>query len=167
MKKLICILVIALMSATSFAQSVFDQLENMDGVSSVIVNKDAFELISKFNPSGDNEAVQIFSMIQQLKELRFFKSGDSKVAAKMEAMVVKTVKKFKMTELMRAKDKGAHVRIYVRAGKKKDFVDEVLMFVKGVDAETKESGVEAVIVSLTGVIDVNKLSDIADAVSNK
>ena len=48
----------------------------------------------------------------------------------------------------------------------KDFVNEVLMFIKGIDKKTNGMS-EAVIVSLTGNIDINKMSDLADTFANK
>ena len=161
MKKII--LLIALITSTlSYGQSMFDTLEEMDGVDAVIVNKDAFEILSKFNvESDDNEAMEVFKMIQDLKELKIFSTDNVSIANQMEAMVKSAVKGSKLTELMRIKEDESRVKIYVKTGSKKDYVSEVLMFVKGIDKKTKGNS-ESVIISLTGLIDINKLSKIAD-----
>ena len=144
----------------------FDKLEAIDEVSSVVVNKDAFEMLSKFNVgSSDNEAVEVFNMIQDLKEFRFFSTENSKVAVQMESMVKTAVSKNSLTELMRIKDKSSRVKIYVKSTKNKDFVSEVLMFIK--DKESKKQGLESVIVSLTGSIDINKMSKLAETFSKE
>ena len=65
---------------------------------------------------------------------------------------------------MKIKDGNSRVLIYVRSGKSKDFVSEVLMFIRGIDEKTKGMS-ESMIVSLTGNIDINKLSKIADTFS--
>ena len=151
----------------SFGQSMFDKLENMDVVSSFIVNKDAFQLLQKFGGDlgGDNEAVEAFKLIQDLKELKVFKTKDTKVSKTMESMVNSAIKKSNLTELMRMKDKDARVRIYVKTGANKDFVNEVLMFVNGI-SRVSEGMAESVIVSLTGKIYINKLSKIANQFAN-
>lgn len=166
MKKVIVLIALVIAPAISFGQSMFDKLENMDNVSSFIVNKDAFQLLQKFNPDMDNEATEVFKMVQNLNELKVFKTEDSKVAKTMEGMVKSAVKKSKLTELMRVKDKDSRVRIYVKTGSKKDYVSEVLMYVSGV-SEVTDGIAESVIVSLTGTIDINKLSKLADKFSKE
>lgn len=157
MKKIVLIAIMMIGSTVSYAQSIFNTLEDMDGVSSVIVSKDAFEILSKFNPEGleDNEAMEIFNMINELDQLKVFSTDDTVIANQMDKMVETAVKKFKLTELMRIKEDDSRVKIYVKAGKNKERVSEVLMFVK--------RNVGSVIVSLTGNIDINKISKLADA----
>lgn len=164
MKKIIILFAFIITSNLSFGQSLFDKLENMDEVSSVIVNKDAFEILSKFNVKSDgNEAIEVFNMIQDLKELKVFSTDQNQIANQMETMVKTAVRKNNLIELMRIKDKDARVKIYVKSTKNKDFVSEVLMFVKNKDDNDSQS--ESVIVSLTGNIDINKMSKLADTFS--
>lgn len=167
MKKIIVLIALIITPAISFGQSIFDKLENIDEVSSVFINKDTFQLLQKFNPGDSNdEATEIFKMVQNLNELKVFKTEDSKVSKTMEDMVSSAVKESNLTQLMRLKDKGSRVRIYVKTGSKKDYVKEVLMYVSGVSEMT--GGVaESVIVSLTGLIDINKLSKLADKFTSK
>lgn len=162
MKKVILLIALIAAPLVSHAQSIFDKLEDMKGVSSVIVNKDAFEILSKFNVSTeDNEAMEVFKMIQDLNELKVFSTNKADVANTMDGMVSKAIKGSKMIELMRIKEDDSQVKIYVKATSNKDFVSEVLMFAKGADKHTNGQA-ESVIVSLTGNIDINKLSKIAD-----
>jgi alpha-acetolactate decarboxylase len=163
MKKLIVLVAFLVASTASYAQSFFDTLEDMDGVDVVVVTKDAFEMLSKFKniKIEDNETMKVFSMIQELKELKVFTTDDAEIANKMDKMVSKAIKSQNLTELMRVKDDDSRVKIYVKASKNKDFVSEVLMFIKGINKKTKEN-VDSVIVSLTGNIDINKMSELAD-----
>tara|TARA_R110001632_G_scaffold81493_1_gene181507 strand:+ start:76 stop:618 length:543 start_codon:yes stop_codon:yes gene_type:complete len=165
MKKLILLIALVVAPIVSYGQSIFDKLEDMDGVSSVVVSKDAFEILSKFNVNiegGDNnEMIEVFNMIQDLNELKVFSTDKSDIASKMEGMVKNAVKSQKLVELMRIKEDGSRVLIYVKTGKNKDFVSEVLMFVKGIDKKTNGMS-EAVVVSLSGNIDINKMSKLAD-----
>lgn len=163
MKKTIILVFIFTVNLT-FGQSIFDKLEDIDEVSSVVVNKDAFEILSKFNvKSDDNEAMEVFSMIKDLQELKVFSTESASVSAQMENMVKSAIGKNNLIELMRVKDKGSRVKIYVKSTENKDFVSEVLMFVK--DKDSKKGGPESVIVSLTGTIDINKMSKLAETFS--
>jgi len=163
MKKLITVLIFLTTSIVVNAQSLFDSLEDLNGVDMVVVTKDAFELISKFKNIAidDNEGMKVFQMIQDLEEFKMFSTRDTQVANTMEDMVNTSIKKQKLTELMRVKDEGSRVKIYVKTTKRKEYVSEVLMFVKGLSKMTNKTS-EALIVSLIGTIDVNKLSELAD-----
>ena len=163
MKKVILLIALVAAPMISYGQSIFDKLEDMDGVSSVIVSKEAFEILSKFDAKSlqDNEAMEVFEMVQDLDELKVFSTDKTDVAAKMESMVKSEVKSNKLVELMRVKDGDSRVLIYIKSGKNKDFVSEVLMFIKGIDEKTDGLS-EAVVVSLTGNIDINKMSKLAD-----
>jgi len=170
MKKIIVLIVLVIAPAISFGQekSVFDKLENMEDVASFVVNKEAFQLLQKFNPDmGEgNEAVEVFKMVQNLNELKVFKTNSVKVAKEMESMVKNAVSSLKLIELMRFKDKESRAKIYVKTGSNKDYVSEVLMYVSGVSAAT-EGNAESIVVSLTGMIDINKLSSLADKFSKE
>ncbi len=164
MKKIVFVLTFILSSGITFGQSIFDKLEDLEQVSSVIITKDAFELIKKF-PDAKSEDMEIFNAVKGLNELKVFSTEEDGVASKMEGMVNSAIKKSSLTQLMRVKDKGSRVKIYVKSTKNKDIVSEVLMFVKASgDNKGKKS---STIISLTGDIDVNKLSKIANKYSEK
>ncbi|MDA9234359.1 DUF4252 domain-containing protein [Polaribacter sp.] len=168
MKKLVIVVAFLIASSASYAQSFFDKLEDMDGVDVVVVTKDAFEMLSKFKDIQleGNQTMKVFSLIKELKELRVFTTDESFIANKMDEMVSKSIKNNRLTELMRVKDDDSRVTIYVKTTKNKDYVSEVLMFVKGIEKKTKEN-VDSVIISLTGNIDVNKIAEITDTFVNE
>ena len=163
MRKIILLIVLTVASMVTSAQSLFDTLEDMDGVDMVVVNKDMFELLSKFNPDKmkDNKAMQIFAMINDLKSFKMFSTDDSFIADKMEVMTNAAIKKNNLTELMRIKEDDSRIKIYVKSTKNKEYVSEVLMFIKGIDKQTKGIS-KSMIISLTGSIDITKMSDLAD-----
>lgn len=163
MKKIILLIALVVTPMVTNAQSFFDSLEDTEGVDMVVVTKDAFELISKFKniQIDDNEGMKVFQMIQELNEFKMFSTDDKAVADKMETMSKAAIKKHNLTQLMRVKEDDSRVTIYVKSSKNKDYVSEVLMFIKGISKKTNKTS-EAVIVSLTGNIDINKMSDLAD-----
>ena len=163
MKKTILLLLFVTTPIVLTAQSLFDSLEDLNGVDMVVVTKDAFELISKFKniKIEDNEGMKVFEMIQDLEEFKMFSTDDAKVATIMGELVNASIKNQNLTELMRIKEDASRVKIYVKTTKNKHFVSEVLMFVKGLSKKTNKVS-EAVIVSLIGSIDINKISELAD-----
>ncbi|MHB0755342.1 DUF4252 domain-containing protein [Polaribacter sp. M15] len=167
MKKIIILIAFVVAPMLTSAQSLFDSLEDMGGVDMVVVTKDAFQLLKKFQPknvkSDDNEVIQAFEMVGDLKEFKMFSTKDLDIASKMESMVNTSIKSKKLTQLMRIKEDGSRVKIYVKATSNKDYVSEVLMFVKGIDKHTKGVS-EAMVLSLTGNIDINKMSEYTDKI---
>jgi hypothetical protein len=167
MKKILVLIAFIASPMLTNAQSIFDTLEDMDGVDMVIVTKDAFELLNKFKPKSadvkENEVMQAFEMINDLNEFKMFSTNNLEIASKIEKMVNSAIKKSNLTQLMRIKENNSRIKIYVKATKNKDYVSEVLMFVKGIDKKTNGMS-EAMVMSLTGNIDINKMSDFTDKI---
>jgi len=167
MKKTILLIAIAITSTISYGQSAFDKLEDMDGVMSVVISKDAFKILSKFNFESENEGnemTEVFKMIDDLNEFKTFSTDDSKIAIQMENMVKSVVNSKKLNELMRLKEDDSKVWIYVKKTSVKDLVSEVLMFVKGIDKKTNGIA-KAMIISLTGTININKMSSLVETIT--
>lgn len=165
MKKIVLILAITFTSI-SLGQSVFDKLEDLDDVSTVVITKDAFDLLRKF-PDAQSKDMKVFNTAKGLQELKVFSTEDMSVASKMESMINSTIKNGKMTQLMRVKDKGSRVKIYVKATKNKDIVSEVLMFVKNMNKDDEKNKPSSTIISLLGEINVNELAEIANDYEKK
>jgi hypothetical protein len=163
MKKIMVLIAFIIAPMVTSAQSLFDTLEDLESVDMVVISKDAFELLSKFSPEKfkDSEEMKVFEMINDLKEFKMFSTQDKGIANKMETLVSSSINKQKLTQLMRIKEENTQIKIYVKSTKNKDFVSEVLMFIKGIDKKTNGMS-EAMLISLTGNIDINKMSDLAD-----
>ena len=164
MKKIILLIALAITSIISYGQSTFDKLEDMDGVMSVVISKNAFKILSKFNFESENDGnkmTEVFKMTENLNEFKTFSTKIPEIATQMESMVKKAVRAQKLTELMRLKEDNSKVWIYVKTTSNKDLVSEVLMLVKGIDKQTNGMS-EALIVSLRGAIDINKMSTLVD-----
>jgi len=159
MKKIIFIIALAILPFTNYAQiSIFDKFEAMDDVTSVIVNKEAFKMMSKFkNNSPESKAYG--EMVQSLESFKFFTTESTLIANQMEELVSKYLKTSKLVEFMRVKDKDANVKIYIRPGKDDSHVSELLMFVNDMSNKANK---QAVLLSLTGEIDLNKVSEITE-----
>ncbi|MDF1517706.1 MAG: DUF4252 domain-containing protein, partial [Lutibacter sp.] len=97
---------------------------------------------------------------QSLESLKVFTTESTLIANQMDEVVSKYLKTSKLVELMRVKDKDANVKIYIRPGKDDNHVSELLMFVNDM---TNKANKQAVVLSLTGEIDLNKVSEITEA----
>lgn len=164
MKKYILIVAMAVLPLSGFSQSIFDKFEDSDEVSSVIVNKNMFNLLVKMDVDVDDpEAQDFMNIAKSLSGLKVFITEDKAVSADMQATVDKYLKSSSLEELMRVKDKDTNVKFYVKNGKDEDHVSELLMFVTGidnVDVEIDDRKIETVLLTLTGDIDLTKIGSL-------
>ena len=71
MKKFAITLVLVLATSPFFAQGAFDKFDGQDDVTSIIVNKKMFDLMSKVKmDSSDKEAQQYLNLIKKLDNLK-------------------------------------------------------------------------------------------------
>ncbi|MCO5725996.1 DUF4252 domain-containing protein [Robiginitalea marina] len=165
MKKYIAIALLVLTPLAGAAQSIFDKYEDMDQVSSVIVNKNMFELLIKMDVDVDDpEAREFMEIAKSLSGLKVFVTEDKGISADMQATVDKYLKSASLEELMRVKDKEANVKFYIRNGKDSDHVSELLMLVTGIqnggNVEIDNRKIETVLLTLTGDIDLTKIGSL-------
>lgn len=163
-RKLIIAFALAVVPLFTFAQSsVFDKFEDLDDVSTVVVTKRAFEMMAKMGGTSE-EAKNYKDLATSLTSLKVFATENSAIAADMKSQVSSYLKSTKLSELMRVKDKDGNVKIYVKEGKDADHVTELFMFIEGISKHMagEERKPEAVIVSITGDIDLNKISELTD-----
>lgn len=156
MKKIAIITVLAIAPMISWAQNAFDSFENEKDVTSVVVTKNMFKLLSKMDlNSTDPEAQEYLKMVNDLDDIKIFTTDNPAVAQKMDAAVSKYVTGSKnLGELMRVKDDGKNIKFYSKEGKNENFVSELLMHLDGmVDGKPT-----TVIMSITGNIDLKQIS---------
>jgi hypothetical protein len=157
MKNFIITLIFAFVTNTFYAQSAFDKFDGQDDVTSVIVNKKMFDIMSKVKAdSSDKETQQYMNLIQKLDNLKVFKTQNPKVEAEMRASADKYVKTEGLEELMRVNDSGKNVKIYIKSTANDSKIKELFMFIDGAKNE------DTVLLSLTGNFDLNEISVLTD-----
>jgi Domain of unknown function (DUF4252) len=157
--KSIVIILLALLSFYGQAQSAFDKYDGQDNVTSVIVNKKMFDLMSKVKmEASDKEAQKYLNLIKKLDNLKVFTTTSLKATTDMRATVEKYLKSSSLDELMRVNDGGKNVKIFVKSAGSESQVKELLLFIEG--ANTK--GNETILMSLTGDFDINELSTLTN-----
>lgn len=164
MKKNIVILLIAILPVTGFSQSLFDKYEDLEDVTTVVVSKKAFELLAKIDIDMEDEESQDFMDIAtSVTGLKVFTTDNKAIGADMKVSVTKYLSSNRMEELMRVKDKDADIKFYIKEGKDTDHVKELLMFMTGIkEIEANGRKFETVLLSLTGDIDLNKISSLTN-----
>jgi hypothetical protein len=157
MKKFIVTLVVVLVSSPFFAQTAFDKFDGQDDVTSVIVNKKMFDLMSKVKVDvSDKEMLQYQKLIKKLDNLKVFTTKSTRVENEMKVATEKYVKSAGLEELMRVNDSGKNIKIMVKSGAKDSQIRELLMFIEGAKND------DTVLMSLTGDFDLSEISVLTD-----
>lgn len=158
MNRIITSLVIAFFSNTFFAQSTFDKFDGRDEVTSIMVNKKMFDLMSKVKvDASDKEAQNYLNLIRKLDNLKVFTTSSVKITAEMKYTTENYSKTAGLLELMRINDSGQNIRILVKSGANEDQIKELLMFIEG---ENKEN--QTILMSLTGDFSLNEIPILTD-----
>ena len=162
MKRNILIVLIAVLPLSGFSQSLFDRFEDMDDVTSVVVNKSMFNLLAKIDVEVDDpEARDFMDIASSLQSLKVFTTDNESIGSDMKSSVNSYLKSSKMEELMRVKDKDANVKFYIKQGRDDNHVSELLMLVSDIkEIEADGRKMETVLLSLTGDIDLNKINSL-------
>lgn len=160
MKKIAIIITLVMAPMLASAQNAFDSFEDENDVTSVVVTKNMFKLLSKMDlDSTDPEAKEYLAMVDNLDNIKIFTTENPDVAKRMNASVDKYVSSSSgLGELMRVKDDGKNIRFYSKDGQNENFVSELLMFMKG-DIDGKQM---TVIMSITGNIDLKQISKLTE-----
>ncbi|MCZ8331811.1 MAG: DUF4252 domain-containing protein [Flavobacterium sp.] len=152
MRKIILVIALVFISNTIFAQqSLFDKFNGQETVSSVIVNKKMFSLLSKMKVE-DKETQQYVNLIKKLDNLKVFVTSNASKASEMKSAADKYLKTASLEELMQVNEKGKLVKIFVKSGATDSQIKELFMFIEGSGKD------ETVLMSLTGDFDLNELS---------
>jgi len=158
MKKFILTIVFALVSNAFFAQNTFDKYDGQDGITSIVVNKKMFQMMSSVKvDANDKETQQYLSLMKKLDNLKVFTTTSTKLSADMKSTADKYAKTAGLEELMRVNDSGKNVRILVKSGSTDTQVKELLMFIE--DASKQN---ETVLMSLTGSFDLSEIAILTD-----
>ena len=172
MKKVVIIAALLLAPLATFAQGVFDKFEDIEGVSSFVINQKMFRMLASIDIDLDDKEDQEFlEMAKKITGLKVFTTGDEKVSSDMKSTVTSYLKSANLEELMRFKDGEQTVKFYVREGKDENHVKELLMFITGlkeltegqnIEINGKKREFETLILSLTGDIDLRQISKITN-----
>ena len=158
MRKLVLVLMFSVLPTAFYGQAAFDKFDGQDDVTSIIVNKKMFELMSKVKVDASDKSAQPYlNLIKKLDNLKVFTTNSTRVTSEMKVTADKYMKSSGLEELMRINDGGKNIKIWVKSGSKDSQIKELLMFMEGTS-----KGNETVLMSLTGDFDLNEISVLTD-----
>ncbi len=166
LKYIITICVLLVLPSALFAQkNIFEKYSDSPEVTYVNIKPKMFQMIANIGIDTDDvEAKAYMDMVKSITSFKTIVTGSSSITSDI-AKWVKS-RSSSLEELMEVKDNGAKVSFYVKEGKDADHVNELLIFVNGIDALMKEKveingkvrKIETVVVAMTGDIDLNQIS---------
>lgn len=157
MNKFLITIVAVLVSNAFFGQNAFDKFDGQDDVTSIVVNKKMFELMSKVKmDASDKQAQQYLNLIKKLDNLKVFTTKSSRVEGEMRLAADKYIKSSGLEELMRVNEEGKSIKILVKSATNDTLVKELFMFIDGSKND------ETVIMSLTGNFTLSEISLLTD-----
>lgn len=159
------ILITLMITALSWGQDVFEKYEYDDSVTYFSISPKMFEMLAKLSVEiNDPEAEQFISLVQDIDSFKVISTESSAIGKEIQVWVDKHIKKADLEELMRVRDKEAHVDFYVKSSKDDDFVKELMMFVSNISGKVDLANYkpETVLLYLSGDIDLTQISKIAN-----
>lgn len=148
------IMAIAFMSTTTVAQD-FSKYDNVREITSIVVSKSMFKLMSKLDLDSEDEDVKAYlELVENLDDIRIY-TTESLIYGKQLQSDFDTLKsKNDLEELMKVKGDGKNVNFYIKPGKSEDYVNQLLMFINSSDA----SDTQSVLMLINGNIDLKNIS---------
>ena len=161
------ILIIALITASfSWGQDVFEKYEYDDSVSYFSISPKMFQMLAKLSiETNDPEADKFIKLVEEIESFKVITTESKGVAQEIQTWVDKHIKTQNLDELMRVRDKGAHVNFYVKSTKNDDRVKKLLMFVTDINEGQIDLGdrkPETVLLYLSGDIDLTQISKLVN-----
>jgi hypothetical protein len=96
-------------------------------------------------------------MVKKLESLKVYVTSEKPIISEMKAAATTYLKTAHLEELMTVNEGGKNVRILVKSGATESQLKELFMFIEGSTTEP-----ETVILSLTGLFDIDDLSILSD-----
>ena len=112
MKKLAIIIAIVVAPIYMSAQDAFDSFEFEREVSSVVVTKNMFKLLSQLDlESNDIESKEYLELVNNLDNIKIYSTENEEVGARMDVAVATYLSQSPgLSELMRVKDSGKNIK---------------------------------------------------------
>ncbi|MEM8999302.1 MAG: DUF4252 domain-containing protein [Bacteroidota bacterium] len=164
--KSITVLFCILLSAQLYAQSMFDKFEDSDDIGSVTINRGMLDIAAAMMAKSDDEDSKEFAeIVENINSIKVFISEDEVASDQMQAAMAEYAKSSALEELMKVKDDDTFLRFYIKNGKNGNRIEELLMFMTGIDHQKKGKDApyfETVLLTMTGEIDLSKVGTLTD-----
>ncbi|MEZ7495407.1 DUF4252 domain-containing protein [Leeuwenhoekiella aequorea] len=163
MNKLVITLILVGFTFTAFAQKNFEKFEDMQGVTSMVMNQKMFKLLSDMDlDSKDPEMKSYIEMVNSLQDIKVFTTKNTNAAQQLKGEFKSYLTSASLQQLMQVKDEGKNVNFYYKPGKSDNFVSEFVMFLDGVSSKE-----DTVLIRITGDINLKEIGKIANSINFK
>ncbi|NEV93360.1 DUF4252 domain-containing protein [Psychroflexus sp. YR1-1] len=148
------IMTIAMMSLTTNAQD-FSKYNNVREITSIVVNKGMFRLMSKLDLDSSDEDVKAYlDLVGNLEDIKIYTTESVEYGKQLQADFNTMKSNKNLEELMRVNSEGKNVNFYIEPGKSDDYVNKLLMFINS----SEESDTQSVLMVINGQIDLKNIS---------
>lgn len=163
MKKLILTLVLAVMATPLFAQDAFEKMGNLKNISETVVTRDAFELLAEIDMNIEDDGIKAGKgLLDSLKDARFYSTSNADSARKMITMANSYIASNGLVKLMSVKEDDQLFSFHVKKGSNSKKVKVLVMVID----ETMNAGnPEALVMKITGDIDLAQISKITKMIN--
>ncbi|WP_292901438.1 DUF4252 domain-containing protein [Nonlabens sp.] len=156
MKKLILTLVLAVMTTPLFAQDAFEKMGSLKNIKETVVTKDAFELLAEMDMDIQDENLKAGKdLLDSLKDARFYSTSNADSAKKMISIANAYVKSNSLVKLMSVKEDDQDFAFYIKKGNTPKKIQALVMII---DETMNTSNPEAIVMKITGTIDLGQIS---------
>jgi 23S rRNA pseudoU1915 N3-methylase RlmH len=107
--------------------------------------------------SKDKEIQEYVNLIQNLKEIKIFKTNNTAMGDELNKDAESYAKKNKLEELMRVRDGEKKISFLFKPGKSDDQISQLFMHINGMDDDN-----ETIVIIIDGLIDLKQVSRLAN-----
>ncbi|UII75530.1 DUF4252 domain-containing protein [Flagellimonas sp. HMM57] len=163
-KKWFTVVVCSCLPIFGMSQSILDKFEDSDRVGSITISKGMLDIVADaMSYDKDEDTKDFVALAKSIDNIRVFISEDKGASADMAVTMKQYVKSSRLEELMKIKDKDTNLRFYIKNGKNGNNVEELLMFVTGIEDEKgNDFKFETILLTMTGDIDLAKVSSLTN-----
>ncbi|WP_124980646.1 DUF4252 domain-containing protein [Nonlabens xiamenensis] len=162
MKKLMLTLVMVMMALPVLAQDAFEKMGSLKNISETVVTKDAFELLAEIDMDIQDEGMKAGKeLLDSLKDARFYETSNPDSARKMIDMANAYISSNGLVKLMSVKEDDQNFSFHVKRASDK----KVKTLVMVIDETMNTDNPEAIVLKISGNIDLNQISKITKMIN--
>lgn len=163
MRKITILVILMVLPLITFGQNIFEKYADNEEVAYVSIKPRMFKMLASMGiDSDDPEAKEFLKMVNSITSFKTIATSNAKISADLEKWVGK--RSNELEELMQVREGSTRMMFYVKEGKSDTHVEELLMYITGIEDKIKleDRSINTVLVSFTGDIDLNQISKLTN-----
>ncbi|QHI34727.1 hypothetical protein IMCC3317_00710 [Kordia antarctica] len=159
MRKIAILVMLMVIPFITFGQDIFEKYADNEEVAYVSIKPKMFKMLATMGiDSDDPDAKEFLNMVNSITSFKTIATSNVKISADLQKWVGKHSNN--LEELMEVREGSSRMMFYVKSGKSDTRVEELLMYITGIEDKVKmeDRSINTVVVSLTGDIDLTQIS---------